>query len=87
MSATWFRCMCRPRRNRDMIGERELRAMKKGSYLINASRSNVVAIDALARAISDGHLLGTAVDVFAGQDRQQSKKKIFLKARCAVCPM
>ncbi len=47
-----------------MIGERELRAMKRGSYLINASRGNVVDIDALARALQDNHLLGAAIDVF-----------------------
>ncbi len=49
---------------RNMIGERELRAMKKGGYLLNASRGNVVDIDALARALSDQHLLGAAIDVF-----------------------
>ncbi len=49
---------------KNMIGERELRAIKKGGYLINASRGNVVDIDALARALADKHLLGAAIDVF-----------------------
>jgi D-3-phosphoglycerate dehydrogenase len=49
---------------RNMIGERELRAMKRGSYLINAARGNVVVIEALAEALQDGHLLGAAIDVF-----------------------
>ncbi len=49
---------------KNMIGERELRAMKKGSYLINASRGNVVMIDALVKALNDKHLLGAAIDVF-----------------------
>jgi D-3-phosphoglycerate dehydrogenase len=49
---------------RNMIGERELRAMKRGSYLINAARGNVVDIDALAAALKDRHLLGAAIDVF-----------------------
>jgi D-3-phosphoglycerate dehydrogenase len=49
---------------KNMIGERELRAIKKGGYLINASRGNVVDIDALARALDDKHLLGAAIDVF-----------------------
>jgi len=52
---------------RNMIGERELRAMKRGSYLINASRGNVVDIDALAIALKDGHLLGAAIDVFPSE--------------------
>ena len=48
----------------NMIGESELRAMKPGAYLINNSRGTVVDIDALARALRDGHLHGAAVDVF-----------------------
>ena len=47
-----------------MIGEREIRAIKKGGYLINAARGNVVDIDSLARALSDKHLQGAAIDVF-----------------------
>ena len=47
-----------------MIGEAEIRAMKPGAYLINNSRGTVVDIDALARALRDGHLQGAAVDVF-----------------------
>lgn len=49
---------------RDMMGEREIRAMKKGSYLLNAARGKVVVIDALASALKDGHLIGAAIDVF-----------------------
>ena len=48
----------------NMIGEAELRAMKPGAYLINNSRGTVVDIEALARALKDGHLHGAAVDVF-----------------------
>ncbi|MGV7213150.1 phosphoglycerate dehydrogenase [Bradyrhizobium sp. UFLA05-112] len=47
-----------------MIGERELRLMKPGSFLINNSRGTVVDLDALARALRDEHLAGAAVDVF-----------------------
>lgn len=49
---------------KNLIGEKELRAMRKGSYLINASRGNVVVIDALVKALQDKHLLGAAIDVF-----------------------
>jgi D-3-phosphoglycerate dehydrogenase len=48
----------------DMIGEAEIRAMKPGAFLINNARGTVVDIDALARALKDGHLGGAAVDVF-----------------------
>ena len=47
-----------------MIGEAEIRAMKPGAHLINNARGTVVDIDALARALRDGHLGGAAVDVF-----------------------
>ena len=47
-----------------MIGEPEIRAMKPGAMLINASRGTVVRIEALAAALKDGHLAGAAVDVF-----------------------
>jgi len=47
-----------------MLGEAEIRAMKPGAFLINNSRGTVVDLDALARALKDGHLRGAAVDVF-----------------------
>ncbi|KAJ1653023.1 D-3-phosphoglycerate dehydrogenase 2 [Dispira simplex] len=49
---------------KQMIGEPELNMMKKGSYLINASRGTVVDIPALANALRSGHLGGCAVDVY-----------------------
>lgn len=48
----------------NMIGERELRQMKQGAYLINNSRGTVVDLDALARVLREGRLAGAAVDVF-----------------------
>ncbi|MBV8927178.1 MAG: phosphoglycerate dehydrogenase [Bradyrhizobium sp.] len=48
----------------NMIGERELKQMKEGGYLINNSRGTVVDLDALAAALRSGHLAGAAVDVF-----------------------
>jgi D-3-phosphoglycerate dehydrogenase / 2-oxoglutarate reductase len=47
-----------------MIGAAEIRAMKRGSCLINNSRGTVVDLDALAAALREGHLRGAAVDVF-----------------------
>jgi D-3-phosphoglycerate dehydrogenase len=49
---------------KDMIGERELAQMKKGAFLLNASRGTVVVIAALAAALRSGHLGGAAIDVF-----------------------
>ncbi|MBV8573420.1 MAG: phosphoglycerate dehydrogenase [Acetobacteraceae bacterium] len=49
---------------RGMIGEAEIRAMKKGAYLINNSRGTVVDLGALATALRAGHVRGAAIDVF-----------------------
>lgn len=49
---------------RHMIGERELRLMKPGSYLVNVSRGGVIDEAALIRALNDGHLAGAGLDVF-----------------------
>lgn len=49
---------------KNMIGEREINAMKKGAILLNASRGTVVDIDALAAAMESGHIAGCAIDVF-----------------------
>ena len=47
-----------------MIQAPQLAKMRSGSMLINASRGSVVDIDALAEALSSGHLAGAALDVF-----------------------
>jgi len=57
-----------------MIGEKEIRTMKKGSILMNAARGTVVVIDALAEAIKDGHLAGAAIDVFPVEPRSNAEE-------------
>ncbi len=49
---------------RNMIGETELKQMKPQSYLINASRGDVIDIPALEMAVRSKHLAGCAIDVF-----------------------
>ncbi len=49
---------------RNMIGAQELSKMRRGSYLLNASRGSVVDIPALAEALKARHILGAALDVF-----------------------
>lgn len=48
----------------NMINTTTLAKMKKGSFLINASRGTVVDIPALAKALESGHIAGAAIDVF-----------------------
>lgn len=57
---------------KNMITKKELSWMKKGSYLINASRGNVVDIEALREALEQKHLLGAAIDVFPKEPASNS---------------
>ena len=47
-----------------LMGAKELAAMKPGSHLINASRGTVVDIEALCAVLESRHLQGAAIDVF-----------------------
>lgn len=49
---------------KNMISKDQLFKMKKGSFLINASRGTVVNIEDLVLALKENHLAGCAIDVF-----------------------
>lgn len=51
----------------NMIGKDQLSKMKKGSYLINASRGHVVDIPALIDSMRAGQLAGAALDVYPSE--------------------
>jgi D-3-phosphoglycerate dehydrogenase len=57
-----------------MIGARELSTMKKGSYLINASRGAVVDIEALAESLRKKQIAGAALDVFPTEPASNSER-------------
>ncbi|MBN1302443.1 MAG: phosphoglycerate dehydrogenase [Melioribacteraceae bacterium] len=52
---------------RNMISTAELKKMKQGSYIINASRGSVVVLEDLAKEIKSKHLAGAAIDVFPSE--------------------
>jgi D-3-phosphoglycerate dehydrogenase len=58
---------------REMIGAGELAQMRKGAYLLNASRGSVVVIPALAAALRSGHLAGAAIDVYPDEPETNSE--------------
>lgn len=59
---------------KNMINKNLLKSFKKGSILINYARGQVVDIDALAKALSDGDLGGAAIDVFPWEPEKNGDK-------------
>ncbi|MFZ5988404.1 MAG: NAD(P)-dependent oxidoreductase [Bacillota bacterium] len=55
--------------NYHLIDETHLKAMKKGSILINICRGSIVDETAVSKALQQGHLWGYASDVFEFEDR------------------
>lgn len=60
----------------NMIGAEEIQVMKKGSFLINASRGTVVQIESLVAALKSKHIAGCAIDVFPIEPASNKEKFI-----------
>jgi D-3-phosphoglycerate dehydrogenase len=56
-----------------LIGAAQIARMRKGSWLINASRGRVVDIDALAASLESGHLAGAAIDVYPAEPQSDDE--------------
>jgi D-3-phosphoglycerate dehydrogenase len=65
----------------NLINENALKAMKRGAYLINVSRGNLVDEQALEAALASGHLGGCAIDVGRATDQMPTPR---LAARADV---
>lgn len=59
---------------RNLVSARVIKNMRKGSFLINASRGTVVDIDALSKALRNGHLAGAAIDVFPREPKSNDDR-------------
>lgn len=59
---------------KDMITKTQLSRMKKGAYLINASRGTVVVIEDLVEAIKAKQVGGCAIDVFPEEPASNKEK-------------
>ncbi len=55
-----------------MIGERELRLMKKEAFLVNISRGDIVDEDALYRILKEKRIQGAGLDVFSSEPPKES---------------
>jgi phosphoglycerate dehydrogenase-like enzyme len=52
---------------RHLLGEKELRTMKKGAYIVNVARGAIIDEAALIRALQEGWIGGAALDVFESE--------------------
>lgn len=57
-----------------MFDEKELLKIKKGGYLINASRGTVIVIEDLVKVMKSKHLKGCAIDVFPHEPSSNQEK-------------
>ena len=57
-----------------LVAKKEMSAMKKGAFLINASRGTVLEIDDLVQALKSGQIGGCAVDVFPTEPASNKEK-------------
>jgi len=58
----------------NMIDAEALRSFRKGAYLLNYSRGDVVDLAALTKALKSGRLAGAAIDVFPNEPETQGDK-------------
>jgi len=59
---------------KNLINKNNLKYFKKGAILINYARGEVVDLDALRKAIVEGHIGGAAVDVFPWEPEKNGDK-------------
>jgi D-3-phosphoglycerate dehydrogenase len=59
---------------KNLINKNILRHFKPGSILINYARGEVVDLEALRKALLDGHLSGAAIDVFPVEPEKNGDK-------------
>lgn len=67
-----------------MIGEKEIRTLRRGSILLNTSRGRIVDQEAVIRALEDGHLSSVGLDVYPDEPRVDPRLLTF--PRCTLLP-
>ena len=64
---------------RNLIGEAELRAMKRTAILINTARGGLVDERALARALQEGWIAGAGIDVLTSEPPREGNPLLDLR--------
>jgi len=64
---------------RGLIGERELRHMKRSALLINTARGGLVDESALARALQEGWIAGAGLDVLSVEPPREGNALLELR--------
>jgi phosphoglycerate dehydrogenase-like enzyme len=83
------------RTTRGLIGERELRLLPPNAVVVNTARGPILDLDALERALRDGHVAGAGLDVIPeeppkepipGLLRAYRAREEWLRGRLVVTP-
>jgi D-3-phosphoglycerate dehydrogenase len=61
-----------------LIGPAQIRALKRGAYVLNLARAAIIDEDALYEALIDGHLAGAALDVFRDEPLRPDNRLVAL---------
>jgi phosphoglycerate dehydrogenase-like enzyme len=72
-----------------LLNEQFFNGMKKGSYLIDVTRAEIVDEDAMLKALDDGHLAGVASDcggILVGDTEDPLYKKLLAHPKVLVSP-
>ncbi|KAG8792572.1 hypothetical protein FRC17_008577, partial [Serendipita sp. 399] len=56
-----------------LIGETQIRTLRKGSIIVNTARGKVIDEDALIKALEDGHLYAAGLDVYPDEPNVNPK--------------
>lgn len=71
---------------RGLIGERELKALRKGAYLVNTARAELVDRNALVGALEKGHLAGAALDVWWNEPPESDSESLLSMSNVIPTP-
>jgi D-3-phosphoglycerate dehydrogenase len=58
----------------NLLNDENIGKIKKGSYIINAARGDVVCLESLHKYLKNGHIKGAALDVFPVEPKTREEK-------------